>query len=83
MQAKACAHQRTKWCFLKCRLKNTVYKICTKKNVYYKNNKQTWESYEKVFHVKKVEKYQKIELYTKLSTLSTFFSGKNVVYIVK
>ena len=33
--------------------------------------------------LKKVEKCQKIKLYTKLSTLSTFFYVEKVVYIVK
>ena len=42
-----------------------------------------WHKTEKVIHIKKSVKFEKNELYTKLSTLSTFKKVQKVVYIVK
>lgn len=59
------------------------YTMCTKRKKDLKIINKTYCGYEKVINTQKCQKKEKIELYTKLSTLSTKKEGKNEVYIVK
>ena len=57
--------------------------MCTKRKKDFEIINKTYCGYGKVINTQKCRKKEKIELYTKLSTLSTKKEVKNEVYIVK